>query len=84
MMRIRRAAMSGQNQVIRAGSVSETSREEAGAGEAFASVEAANVVPLANVTPVAPIPRSIAWIATGAIASLLFIFVLGRGLTWSR
>ena len=34
--------------------------------------------------PVAPIRRSIAWIATGAIASLLFIFVLGRGITWSR
>jgi hypothetical protein len=38
----------------------------------------------ADVAPVAPIPRSAAWIATGAIASLLFIFVLGRGLTWSR
>lgn len=34
--------------------------------------------------PVAPIPRHIAWIAAGALASLLFIFVLGRGLTWSR
>lgn len=31
-----------------------------------------------------PIPRLPAWIAAGAIASLLFIFVLGRGLTWSR
>jgi hypothetical protein len=38
----------------------------------------------ANVAPLASIPRSIAWIATGAIASLLFILVLGRGLTWSR
>jgi hypothetical protein len=38
----------------------------------------------ANVAPVAQISRSIAWIVTGAIASLLFIFVLGRGLTWSR
>src|ERR1700693_2010599 len=38
----------------------------------------------ANVAPVASIPRSIAWIAAGAIACLLFIFVLGRGLTWSR
>jgi hypothetical protein len=37
-----------------------------------------------NEPPVAPIPRSIAWIAIGTIASLLFIFVLGRGLTWSR
>jgi hypothetical protein len=24
------------------------------------------------------------WIATAAVASLLFIFVLGRGLSWSR
>jgi hypothetical protein len=34
--------------------------------------------------PLGPIPRSPAWIATAAIASLLFIFVLGRGITWSR
>jgi hypothetical protein len=33
---------------------------------------------------VGPIRRSTAWIVAGAIASLLFIFVLGRGLTWSR
>jgi len=33
---------------------------------------------------VAPIQRSSAWIASAAIASLLFIFVLGRGLTWIR
>jgi hypothetical protein len=33
---------------------------------------------------VGPIQRSVAWIAAGAAASLLFIFVLGRGLTWSR
>lgn len=33
---------------------------------------------------VEPIERSIAWIATAALSSLLFIFVLGRGLTWSR
>ena len=33
---------------------------------------------------VGPIPRSAAWIAAAAVASLLFIFVLGRGLTWSR
>jgi len=32
---------------------------------------------------VAPILRSSRWIAGGAIAGLLFIFVLGRGLTWS-
>jgi hypothetical protein len=33
---------------------------------------------------VAPIRRSLAWIVTGAVASLLFILVIGRGLTWSR
>ncbi|HXM20209.1 MAG TPA: hypothetical protein VN948_02960 [Terriglobales bacterium] len=33
---------------------------------------------------VGPVSRSLAWIATGGVASLLFIFVLGRGLTWSR
>lgn len=33
---------------------------------------------------VGPIERSTAWIAIGAVASLLFVFVLGRGLTWSR
>jgi hypothetical protein len=33
---------------------------------------------------VGTIERSLAWIAAGAIASLFFIFVLGRGLTWSR
>lgn len=30
------------------------------------------------------IARSVPWIVTGAIASLLFIFVLGRGITWQR
>jgi hypothetical protein len=40
--------------------------------------------PAEQAERVAPIRRSVAWIATGAIASLLFIFVLGRGLTWSR
>jgi hypothetical protein len=34
--------------------------------------------------PVGPIPRSPLWIALGVAASLLFILVLGRGLTWSR
>jgi hypothetical protein len=34
--------------------------------------------------PVDAIPHSPAWIAAGAVASLLFIFVLGRGLSWSR
>ncbi len=33
---------------------------------------------------VGPLRRSAAWIATAGVASLLFIFVLGRGLTWSR
>lgn len=33
---------------------------------------------------VGPITRSNAWIASGAVASLLFIFVLGRGISWSR
>ncbi len=33
---------------------------------------------------VPPVQRSLAWIPVGAVASLLFIFVLGRGLTWSR
>jgi hypothetical protein len=31
-----------------------------------------------------PVLRSNAWIIPAVIASLLFIFVLGRGLTWSR
>jgi hypothetical protein len=30
------------------------------------------------------IPRSVPWIVSGSIASLLFIFVLGRGITWQR
>jgi hypothetical protein len=34
--------------------------------------------------PIPPIERSMIWIAVGAIASLLFIFVLGRGISWSR
>ena len=33
---------------------------------------------------VAPIARSKGWIVAGAIASLLFIVVLGRGITWTR
>jgi hypothetical protein len=33
---------------------------------------------------VGPLCRSAPWIVTGLVASLLFIFVLGRGLTWSR
>jgi len=31
-----------------------------------------------------PIRRSPAWIFQAAVAGLLFIFVLGRGITWSR
>jgi hypothetical protein len=34
--------------------------------------------------PVGPIEFSTAWVATGIVACLLFIFVLGRGLTWTR
>jgi hypothetical protein len=31
-----------------------------------------------------PVRSSAPWIATAAVASLLFVFVLGRGITWSR
>jgi hypothetical protein len=31
-----------------------------------------------------PIQRSLVWISVGAVASLLFVFVLGRGITWTR
>jgi len=34
--------------------------------------------------PSGPIRRSPAWITAGAVAILLFIFVLGRGVSWSR
>ncbi len=33
---------------------------------------------------VGPIRRGPAWISAAAVAALLFIFVLGRGITWSR
>jgi hypothetical protein len=33
---------------------------------------------------VGPIGRNVVWIAAGAVGSLLFVFVLGRGLSWSR
>jgi hypothetical protein len=33
---------------------------------------------------VGPIRRSLGWVSVGAAASLLFVFVLGRGITWSR
>jgi hypothetical protein len=38
----------------------------------------------AQEEPVGPIRRSVAWIATALVASLVFILVLGRGITWSR
>lgn len=34
--------------------------------------------------PVAPIGRSFAWITCSAIACVFYIFVLGRGITWTR
>jgi hypothetical protein len=34
--------------------------------------------------PIGLIGRSAAWLVAAAIASLLFVFVLGRGLSWSR
>jgi len=37
-----------------------------------------------NAEQVDPIRRSPAWISAAAVAALLFIFVLGRGITWSR
>ena len=33
---------------------------------------------------VGPVPRSAAWIAVGAAAGLLFVFMLGRGISWTR
>jgi len=33
---------------------------------------------------VGPIPRSTGWIVSGAVASVVFVFVIGRGLHWSR
>ena len=39
---------------------------------------------LAEDSQLAPIPRSIPWIAAAAVATVWFVFVLGRGLTWSR
>lgn len=85
MLRNRGTSQMNQSEVGQAGSVSRDSRGEEGTAEPFARVEPVDdVAPVANVAQVAPIRRSVAWIATGAIASLLFIFVLGRGLTWSR
>jgi hypothetical protein len=40
--------------------------------------------PAGKDEPAGPIARSPAWIAAGAAASLLFIFILGRGLTFAR
>jgi hypothetical protein len=39
---------------------------------------------LSEKEQVGPISRSLAWIATAPVASLLFIFALCRGFTWSR
>jgi hypothetical protein len=33
---------------------------------------------------VGPIQRSLGWVSVGAVASLLFVFALGRGITWAR
>jgi|SRR5579871_395650 len=50
----------------------------------------AGLISLPSLMPSEPreelvvIPRSRIWIAAGAVAALLFIFVLGRGITWSR
>lgn len=38
----------------------------------------------AEEEPAGSLPRSPAWIAIGAVVSLIFIFVLGRGITWTR
>jgi hypothetical protein len=37
-----------------------------------------------SAQPVKPVTRGLAWIGCGAIGSILFIVVLGRGITWSR
>jgi hypothetical protein len=85
MLRNRRTSQMNQSKVSQAGSVSRDSRGEEATAEQLAGVEPiADVSPPTDVAPVGPISRSVAWIATGAIASLLFIFILGRGLTWSR
>lgn len=34
--------------------------------------------------PVGPILRSTGWITTAAVASVFFIFLLGRGISWAR
>jgi hypothetical protein len=34
--------------------------------------------------PIGPIRRNVGWIVAGAVASLFFIVVVGRGITWSR
>jgi hypothetical protein len=39
---------------------------------------------LSEQEQVGPVSPSAAWITTGAVCSLLFIVVLGRGITWSR
>lgn len=37
-----------------------------------------------SAEPVAPVRRNLPWIITGAVVALLFIVVLGRGISWSR
>jgi len=37
-----------------------------------------------DVEQAPPIRRSAAWIAAGAVAGAIFVFVLGRGITWTR
>jgi hypothetical protein len=39
---------------------------------------------LSKQDSVAAVPRSLGWIAAGVIAGLVFIVVLGRGITFSR
>jgi hypothetical protein len=36
-----------------------------------------------SLEPIGPIPHSLPWIISATVAGLLFIFVLGRGLTWN-
>ncbi len=79
MLRNRRTTQMDQSEVSQAALVSGASRGKEATDESVARVE-----PFAEFAPVAPIRCSNAWIAVGAIASLLYIFVLGRGLTWSR
>lgn len=55
-----------------------------GANAGLLSLPAMTPTWTANGEPVAAIPRSPAWIVAAAIASVLFIFLLGRGISWTR